>query len=140
MEAPTKMKSKRLQVLRRSRIPGDTEGHSPRSDIDQDALLPPHLRSRLYDLFGQIEREFEALYADNLAREYCAKPLINTRLHARLSTVQDKLEVLTERLDQATGSADKVSVQDSVDDVFGAKQLQAVKRCKYYAIHNSYHC
>lgn len=26
-------------------------------------------RSRLYDLFGQIEREFELLYADNLACE-----------------------------------------------------------------------
>ncbi|ELU02135.1 hypothetical protein CAPTEDRAFT_222480 [Capitella teleta] len=67
MEVPTKIKSKRLQVLRRSRIPGDAEGHSPRSDVDQEALLPPHLRSRLYDLFGQMEREFEALYADNLA-------------------------------------------------------------------------
>jgi len=27
-------------------------------------------RSRLYDLFGQIEREFEVLYADNVAREF----------------------------------------------------------------------
>jgi hypothetical protein len=45
--------------------------------------------------------------------------------------VQEKLEVLTERLDQATGSSDKVSTQDSVDDMFGAKQLQAVKRCTF---------
>lgn len=29
-----------------------------------------HGRGRLYELFGQIEKEFESLYAENLAREF----------------------------------------------------------------------
>lgn len=62
-------------------------------------------------------------------------------MHHTSFTVQEKLEVLSERLEQATGaSADKVSVQDSADDAFGAKQLQAVKKCEcidhyyYYSV------
>ncbi|KAK3782654.1 hypothetical protein RRG08_015229 [Elysia crispata] len=37
--------------------------------MDGDSLLPPALRERLGDLFSQIEKEFEHLYAANLARE-----------------------------------------------------------------------
>lgn len=35
----------------------------------QDSKLPPPLRNNLLDLFGQIEREFENLYIENLERE-----------------------------------------------------------------------
>lgn len=31
-----------------------------------ESVLPPEFHSRLNDLFNQIEREFEALYLDNL--------------------------------------------------------------------------
>ncbi len=31
------------------------------------STLPPSTRMRLYDLFVQIEREFEALYAENVS-------------------------------------------------------------------------
>lgn len=34
------------------------------------SILPPAFRTRLYGLFSQIESEFEALYAENLQRNY----------------------------------------------------------------------
>ena len=43
--------------------------------------LPPALRVRLYELFVQIEREFEAVYAENLG-------------------LQEKVDVLSERLNR----------------------------------------
>lgn len=36
----------------------------------QDSKLPLPLRNNLLDLFGQIEREFENLYLENLECEY----------------------------------------------------------------------
>ena len=33
------------------------------------SVLPPAFRNRLYGLFNQIEREFEALYSQNLLRK-----------------------------------------------------------------------
>lgn len=35
----------------------------------QDSKLPVSLRNNLLDLFGQIEREFENLYIENVERE-----------------------------------------------------------------------
>lgn len=35
----------------------------------QDSKLPLSLRNNLLDLFGQIEREFENLYIENVERE-----------------------------------------------------------------------
>lgn len=35
-------------------------------DNPGDSALPPAFRNRLYELFNQIEREFEALYSENL--------------------------------------------------------------------------
>lgn len=37
--------------------------------LSQDSKLPLSLRSNLLDLFGQIEREFENLYIENLERK-----------------------------------------------------------------------
>lgn len=36
----------------------------------QDSKLPSSVRSTLLELFGQIEREFENLYIENLECEY----------------------------------------------------------------------
>lgn len=36
-----------------------------RSELE-DSPIPPALRCRLYDLFQQIEKEFEMLYTENL--------------------------------------------------------------------------
>jgi hypothetical protein len=43
-------------------VPG-MRGQAPTS---AGSALPPSLRVRLYELFVQIEREFEVLYAENL--------------------------------------------------------------------------
>lgn len=51
-----------------------------RTDLD-DSVLPPALRCRLFDLFQQIEKEFETLYAENLG-------------------LQEKIDALNERLDR----------------------------------------
>lgn len=42
-----------------------------RNNSEQLAFLLTflHGRGRLYELFGQIEKEFESLYAENLARK-----------------------------------------------------------------------
>merc|ERR550539_2149327 len=37
------------------------------SDATAATSLPPAVRVRLYELFVQIEREFELLYTENLA-------------------------------------------------------------------------
>ena len=48
------------------------------------STLPPAVRSRLVDLFGQIVQEFEVLYAENEA------------LHQQLGVQSDRLQGLSE--------------------------------------------
>lgn len=45
----------------------------------QDSKLPLSLRSNLLDLFGQIEREFENLYLENLERKLTQTDLTVTQ-------------------------------------------------------------
>ena len=42
----------------------------PIEGSDPISILPPAFGSRLYDIFNQIEREFEALYYENLLCKY----------------------------------------------------------------------
>lgn len=44
--------------------------HSYRSYFEGETVIPVLLRNRLHDLFMQIEKEFENLYAENLSCEY----------------------------------------------------------------------
>ncbi|XP_077866525.1 WD repeat-containing protein 37-like, partial [Saccoglossus kowalevskii] len=69
-----------------------------------DSSLPPALRSRLWELFAQIEREFESVCAEN-------------------AVLQDKVETLTEKLEviQEKGTA------DGMDSLDGAKMSVKVK-------------
>ena len=46
----------------------------------QMSSLPPAMRVRLYELFVQIEREFEILYAENLSLQVCQQSLITSKL------------------------------------------------------------
>ncbi|CAH1774039.1 unnamed protein product [Owenia fusiformis] len=69
------------------------------SASDGDSSLPLPLKGKLHDLFGQIEKEFELLYCENV------------RLH-------EEIEVLNERLGNTSG--DKAEEKDTVD---GAKSL-----------------
>ncbi|XP_021373932.1 WD repeat-containing protein 37-like isoform X1 [Mizuhopecten yessoensis] len=76
---------------------GSSQAIMSRYDSDIDGLLPPGVRGRLNDLFREIEKEFENLYAENLA-------------------LQDRVEGLTERLDVCSGGEKPVSEnQDTTD-------------------------
>ncbi|KRY54589.1 WD repeat-containing protein 37, partial [Trichinella britovi] len=46
---------------------------------NMESVLPTKARSRLYELFGQIEKEFEALYVENLS------------LHTKVEALTDRL-------------------------------------------------
>lgn len=55
--------------------------NSYQTDLDVESSLPPTLKTRLQDLFFQIEKEFEALYLENI-------------------TLQEKIEKLHDRFDK----------------------------------------
>ncbi|XP_078661551.1 WD repeat-containing protein 37-like isoform X6 [Branchiostoma floridae x Branchiostoma belcheri] len=84
--------------LRRTHSSTEADRENPRHGSFtvevQESVLPPHLRARLWDLFQQIEREVEVVYAENLA-------------------LQEKVEVLTERLE--AGTSDKPMGEESLD-------------------------
>uniref|UniRef100_A0A1B6CX31 WD repeat-containing protein 37 n=1 Tax=Clastoptera arizonana TaxID=38151 RepID=A0A1B6CX31_9HEMI len=87
-------KSKRISIPRMNNNSADNEGNqlfcsgSFRSEVETESGLPPLLRSRLQDLFLQIEKEFETLYAENL-------------------NLQEKIDLLSERLERESVSNDK---------------------------------
>lgn len=66
-KAPLTMKSskRRLQAL--------TEGSDGMPNYlkmeDSETSIPPVFRSRLHELFSQIEKEFDLLYTENLNRK-----------------------------------------------------------------------
>lgn len=37
---------------------------------DSESSIPPVFRSRLHELFAQIEKEFDLLYSENMNRKY----------------------------------------------------------------------
>ena len=68
-------KNKKSNIPRtHSSIENDTQNvyHSGsfRSYFDRETVIPVLLRNRLRDLFMQIEKEFENLYAENLNCKY----------------------------------------------------------------------
>lgn len=86
-------KAKRGNIPRtHSSIENDSQNvyHSYRSYFDAETAIPVLLRNRLHDLFMQIEKEFENLYAENIS-------------------LQEKVESLNERLEKETFVTDKPS-------------------------------
>ncbi|XP_064111734.1 WD repeat-containing protein 37-like isoform X2 [Macrobrachium nipponense] len=65
-------------------------------DQDHDIILPASFRARLHDLFLHIEKEFEALYTENLA-------------------LQEKVENLTERLERESMIGERTIGNDEND-------------------------
>ena len=52
--------------LSQQTIPLPSSNNVAQTTINTTSPLPPALKIRLYELFGQIEREFEVLYSENL--------------------------------------------------------------------------
>ncbi|XP_076437276.1 WD repeat-containing protein 37-like [Babylonia areolata] len=77
---------------------------SYREEMDGEGALPSAVRERLFDLFAQIEKEFENLYASNLA-------------------LQDRVETLSERLETCSSAGDEKASRERPEDVtdFGSK-------------------
>ncbi|BFZ22743.1 hypothetical protein BsWGS_25782 [Bradybaena similaris] len=85
-----------------ARGPSNTAFSWNREDMDAEGILPAQFRDRLYELFSQIEKEFEYLYASNLA-------------------LQDKVDLLTEKLGVEAGAADKTPLLEAQDSTDGIK-------------------
>ncbi|XP_015210338.1 WD repeat-containing protein 37 isoform X2 [Lepisosteus oculatus] len=85
-QAKQKRKSHSLSIRRTNSTEQDRAGMQREMLEGQDSKLPASLRNNLLDLFGQIEREFENLYIENveLRREI---DTLNERLAAEGQTI-----------------------------------------------------
>uniref|UniRef100_A0A8C7UIT9 WD repeat-containing protein 37 n=2 Tax=Salmoninae TaxID=504568 RepID=A0A8C7UIT9_ONCMY len=85
-QAKQKRKSHSLSIRRTNSTEQERTGLQREMLEGQDSKLPLSLRSNLLDLFGQIEREFENLYIENieLRREI---ETLNDRLTAEGQTI-----------------------------------------------------
>ncbi|XP_041371688.1 WD repeat-containing protein 37-like isoform X2 [Gigantopelta aegis] len=91
-------KSKRVEMIRRNRSHGEGRASIPsmsrfRDDIEAEGLLPPIMRDRLYDLFGQIEKEFENLYSANLTLQERIELLAASGVDKAVIDIPDASEV-----------------------------------------------
>ncbi|XP_077993464.1 WD repeat-containing protein 37-like [Glandiceps talaboti] len=77
---PKKANKQRLSI-RRTQSSQDGDSDFKRLSEGVESALPPALRSRLWELFAQIEREFESVYAENAV------------LQEKVETLTDKLEI-----------------------------------------------
>ncbi|XP_014666900.1 PREDICTED: WD repeat-containing protein 37-like [Priapulus caudatus] len=80
------VKSKSKQ---RSHHARDSDVMYVRGDLDGENTLPANIRSRLYDLFDHIEKEFQNLYVENVALQEKVDQL-NERLELALDRQLDK--------------------------------------------------
>ncbi|KAH9496069.1 WD repeat-containing protein 37 [Bulinus truncatus] len=119
-QSATVQKNKGPRVMRRHRshTDGSRGSHAPassklREELDVEGVLPSQLRDRLHQLFSQIEKEFEFLYASNLF-------------------LQERLYVAQEKLGSESGAVEKVPLesQDSTDYGTKNKKPQLSQRIK----------
>lgn len=99
------LKSKRIHIPRvRSNTESDIQPPPyGRLEGETESTLPPPLRTRLYDLFGLIEKEFELVYSENAA------------LH-------EKIELLNERLERESYiSADTSNRTSEIMEIDGGR-------------------
>lgn len=105
-------KSKRINIPR-VQSNAESEIHnfqsqSFRSDMETESMIPPIFRSRLHDLFQQIEKEFEVLYIENVS-------------------LQEKIDTLNEKLERESYIGDKQSYDLTDFDNSSAKCLSKQK-------------
>ncbi|KAL5010395.1 hypothetical protein ScPMuIL_012700 [Solemya velum] len=102
-------KSKGVRGIRRLHSHSqDRPAIMSRYDSDTEAMLPAGARGRLYDLFAQIEKEFEALYAENIA-------------------LRDQVDILSERVETcSTAEKTPSEAHDATDS--GAKPKRSASQ------------
>ncbi|KAF8764150.1 WD repeat-containing protein 37 [Argiope bruennichi] len=87
MQSSKSSKGKRIKSFGRVSSSADPDFPLPYNRVDDgDVILPIAFRGRLYELFSQIEKEFEALYTENIA-------------------LKDKIEALNEQLEREPAAA-----------------------------------
>lgn len=69
---------------------------------DSETSIPPVFRSRLHELFSQIEKEFDLLYTENL-------------------NLQEKIDILSEKLERESYIGDRQNVDYIEFDATGKK-------------------
>lgn len=111
------LRSKRIQVQKvRSNTESDIQPYG--READSDTVLPPSLRNKLYDLFNQIEREFETIYYENVS------------LHEKIEVLNDRLEreSVTTLTDNRT--SDFLDVESGTGKPTGKKPSQTAQIIK----------
>lgn len=85
------------------------------TDLDVETTLPPAFKTRLQELFFQIEKEFEALYLENITLQEKIE-----RLHERF----DKEGLINEKLPSENTDVESVStsVRSSGKQKFSSQQ------------------
>lgn len=119
-------KAKRISNPRtQSGIDADQTQHSShhyvsfRPDVE-DSSIPPATRSKLFDLFQQIEKEFEVLCTENAGCEFYTTLFLFIFLIILYFSVQEKIDTLNEKLErECYGSGERslptVDLQDFTD-------------------------
>uniref|UniRef100_A0AAY4ADV9 WD repeat-containing protein 37 n=1 Tax=Denticeps clupeoides TaxID=299321 RepID=A0AAY4ADV9_9TELE len=99
-QAKQKRKSHSLSIRRTNSTEQDRTG-LPRDLLEgQESKLPQPLRNNLLDLFGQIEREFETLYIENLESSHSTSQLsqkLKTTYKASTSKIVSSFKATTSR-------------------------------------------
>uniref|UniRef100_A0A2K5YR57 WD repeat-containing protein 37 n=1 Tax=Mandrillus leucophaeus TaxID=9568 RepID=A0A2K5YR57_MANLE len=99
-QAKQKRKSHSLSIRRTNSSEQERTG-LPRDMLEgQDSKLPSSVRSTLLDLFGQIEREFENLYIENLESSHSTSQLsqkLKTTYKASTSKIVSSFKTTTSR-------------------------------------------
>ncbi|XP_071451947.1 WD repeat-containing protein 37 [Hetaerina americana] len=105
-------KSKRINIPRsHNNNPEDVQPLNylnQRPETEGESMLPPLIRSRLQELFLQIEKEFEGLYFENIA-------------------LQEKIDNLNERLERESFVSDKQSCDYADFDANSSKGISKQK-------------
>uniref|UniRef100_A0AAZ3R7B2 WD repeat-containing protein 37 n=1 Tax=Oncorhynchus tshawytscha TaxID=74940 RepID=A0AAZ3R7B2_ONCTS len=143
-QAKQKRKSHSLSIRRTNSTEQERTGLQREMLEGQDSKLPLSLRSNLLDLFGQIEREFENLYIENieLRREI---ETLNDRLTAEGQTIdggdltkgalKTKASHSTSQLSQKLKTTYKASTSKIVSSFKATTSRAVCQLVKEYAGH-----
>lgn len=107
---------------------------------DSETSIPPVFRSRLHELFSQIEKEFDLLYTENLNRKstfdtYSLFIFSILRVYVLIFTnanlivlVQEKIDILSEKLEKESCVGDRQNL-DYIEFETSGKNSKV--KCKY---------
>lgn len=111
---------------------------------DSETSIPPVFRSRLHELFSQIEKEFDLLYTENLNRKstfdtYSLFIFSILRVYVLIFTnanlivlVQEKIDILSEKLEKESCVGDRQNLDYIEFETSGKNSKVKCKYCFFY--------